>query len=81
MSTIGDVVKKYEAAFEGEKAYAKRPDPPYGEVTTSSGRHIYDLCYHLIKLYCFKSHPLEQLLNPATYTSDPLDHRLRYVQY
>ncbi|KAK6637009.1 hypothetical protein RUM43_010680 [Polyplax serrata] len=79
LATIGDIIKKYETAFDGEEAYACRPNPPYGEATTQNGRHIYDLCYHLIKLYCFKSHSLEQLLNPATYTSDPLDHRLSWL--
>lgn len=80
VSTIADVITKYETAFENEEAYARRPSPPYNEeVTTASGRHIHDICYNLLKLYCFKTHPLEQILNPATYSSDPLDYRLRYA--
>ncbi|RZF34912.1 hypothetical protein LSTR_LSTR011406 [Laodelphax striatellus] len=47
--------------------------------TTTSGEPIYDVCYHLLRLYSFRSHPLERLLNPATHTSDPLDYRLSWL--
>ena len=36
-----------------------------------------DTCYHLLKLYCSRSHRLERLLSPATSTALQLDFRLR----
>nr|CAD7197115.1 unnamed protein product [Timema douglasi] len=83
-SSITDALLKYEEAFdspESSNRYAHPPDPLYFEgddmqPETSSGRAVWDLCYHLLKLYSSRSHPLDQLLNPATHTSDPLDYRL-----
>nr|CAD7426062.1 unnamed protein product [Timema monikensis] len=83
-SSITDALLKYEKAFdspESSNRYAHPPDPLYFEgdglqPETSSGRAVWDLCFHLLKLYSSRSHPLDQLLNPATHTSDPLDYRL-----
>ena len=36
-----------------------------------------DTCYHLLKLYCKRSHRLERLLSPSTSTALQLDFRLR----
>ena len=36
-----------------------------------------DTCYHLLKLYCNRSHMLERLLSPSTSTALQLDFRLR----
>nr|CAD7588877.1 unnamed protein product [Timema genevievae] len=86
-SSITDALLKYEKAFdspESSNRYSHPPDPLYFEgdglqPETSSGRAVWDLCYHLLKLYSSRSHPLDQLLNPATHTSDPLDYRLWYT--
>ena len=37
-----------------------------------------DTCYHLLKLYCKRSHRLERLLSPSTSTAHQLDFSLRY---
>ena len=36
-----------------------------------------DTCYHLLKLYCKRSHRLERLLSPSTFTAYQLDFSLR----
>lgn len=77
-ASITDALLKYEDAFNGEDSYACRPLPSYSaEWETSSGQVVFDICYHLLRLFSFRSHPLEKILNPATHTSDPLDYRLR----
>ncbi|KAK3910390.1 Nuclear pore complex protein Nup98-Nup96 [Frankliniella fusca] len=89
VASLADALKLYQEAFsasdeDNDNAYAKRPDPPYLDamsddcIVTVHGRKLNDLCYHLLQLYCERSHPLEQLLNPATHTDDPQDYRLSW---
>ncbi|XP_063987774.1 nuclear pore complex protein Nup98-Nup96 [Diachasmimorpha longicaudata] len=84
-ASITDVLELFEGSFNPESTdqiYAAPPVPEYkeeefeGEVV---GKKTYDLCYHLIKLYCTGNHSLEELLNPLTHTSDPLDYRLSWL--
>jgi nuclear pore complex protein Nup98-Nup96 len=84
VASVTDALLQYERAFgppDLKDSYAKCPDPPYMEggvePETSSGQPVWDLCFHLLKLYSSRSHALNQVLNPATHTSDPLDYRLR----
>ena len=83
IASITDVLDLYESSFNGEPSdvYAAAPLPDYKDedydAEISSGKKTYDLCYHLLKLYCTGDHPLEELLNPLTHTADPLDYRLR----
>lgn len=81
VASVTDALLLYEAAFsDNEQPYACPPRPSYHsdlEWESRSGRPIYDVCYHLLKLFSSKAHPLASLLNPATHTIDPLDHRLR----
>jgi len=92
VASVSDALEQYKIAFsegneESGEGYAKRPDPPYLDedsdsfVVTAHRRRLNDLCYHLLELYSSRAHPLEQLLNPATHTDDPLDHRLRYAAF
>ncbi|KAL1138826.1 hypothetical protein AAG570_008888 [Ranatra chinensis] len=83
-SSVTDALLLYEKAFRGEgehsEPYAASPLPSYSKTHIAesfSGVPIYDILYHLLRLFSYKSHPLEQLLNPATYSIDPLDYRLR----
>lgn len=89
VASLADALHLYQEAFcasdeDSGNAYAKRPDPPYLDslsddcIETVHGRKLNDLCYHLLQLYCERSHPLEQLLNPATHTDDPRDYRLSW---
>lgn len=44
-----------------------------------SSNNTYDICYHLIKLFCRRTHRLDRLLNPKTHTPNCLDYSLRYL--
>ena len=69
--------------------YACPPRPRYIEeddaVNDAGGaagdRKLQDVCYHVLKLYCDRSHDLHVTLNPAAATGNPLDNRLRYYTY
>lgn len=91
VATIADVLVAYEESFKGDEpleCYAQPPKPVYFENKTLSLERdvnskdefsVYDICYHLLKLYCDRSHRLDHLLTPTTYTHDPLDHRLSWL--
>lgn len=61
--------------------YGATPHPPYveeDEEDEDENKFITrDTCYHLLKLYCKRSHRLERLLSPSTSTALQLDFRLR----
>lgn len=61
--------------------YGASPHPPYveeDEEDEDENKFITrDTCYHLLKLYCKRSHRLERLLSPSTSTALQLDFRLR----
>ncbi|KAG8036803.1 hypothetical protein G9C98_004125 [Cotesia typhae] len=84
-TSITDVLELYEASFNGDPAdiYAAAPLPDYKEEDFEpevlGDKKTYDLCYHLLKLYCLGNHSLEQLLNPLTHTADPFDYRLSWL--
>lgn len=81
--SITDALDLYEASFNTTEAqvYAAVPEPEYREddydAELSNGKRTYDLCFHLLKLYCTGNHDLGELLNPLSYTANPLDYRLR----
>lgn len=81
--SIRDILDHYEMSFDTSDscAYTTIPKPEYKgddyELEINSGKSIYDLCFHLLKLFCTGNHTLGELLNPATHTADPLDYRLR----
>lgn len=84
VASITDALLKYESAFTGSDNYACIPSPSYSteaslEWESSRGKPLYDVCYHLLKLYSTHSYPMESLLNPATHTCDPLDYRLSWL--
>ena len=65
--------------------YGAPPQPPFVEEDEEDedddGENRFltrDTCYHLLKLYCKRSHRLERLLSPATSTAHQLDFSLRY---
>lgn len=59
-----------------------KPVPSYIEDTlnpeSEKFKNLYDTCYHLIKLYCDNSHPIEDIINPLNHTSNQLDFRLSW---
>lgn len=70
--SIADVVQKFQRAWNSDEAYCLPPSPHYGNVDFT------DLCYHLLMLYSHKSHSLVELLNPGTYSENPLDYRMSW---
>ncbi|NXD87632.1 NUP98 protein, partial [Halcyon senegalensis] len=87
-SSISAALAMYESAFqttpECEK-YACCPLPPYLEDSgciieddDHAGRPLRDVCFHLLKLYSDRCYELDQLLDPRSITSDPLDYRLSW---
>nr|XP_034193442.1 nuclear pore complex protein Nup98-Nup96 [Osmia lignaria] len=86
VASIRDALELYENSFDTGKteyAYATAPKPEYKgddyEIEITNGKAIYDLCFHLLKLFCTGNHGLGELLNPATHTVDPLDYRLSWL--
>ncbi|XP_012217704.1 nuclear pore complex protein Nup98-Nup96 isoform X3 [Linepithema humile] len=83
--SITDALDLYEASFNATETqmYAAAPEPEYREndydAELSNGKRIYDLCFHLLKLYCTGNHDLGELLNPLSYTANPLDYRLSWL--
>ena len=39
----------------------------------------YDMCFHLLQLYCCRNHSLESILAPSGSTPYQLDYRIRYI--
>ncbi|KAM4544989.1 nuclear pore complex protein Nup98-Nup96 isoform 2-T3 [Odontesthes bonariensis] len=90
-ASVADALAKYEAAFQGSEEagkYACAPRPPYLEAEEAdeeveeeeeeSKRPLFDLCFHLLKLYSDRHYSLQQLLDPLTVTWRRLDYRLSW---
>uniref|UniRef100_A0A672Y6M6 Nuclear pore complex protein Nup98-Nup96 n=1 Tax=Sphaeramia orbicularis TaxID=375764 RepID=A0A672Y6M6_9TELE len=90
-ASVADALAKYEAAFKGlceGGKYACAPLPPYleteqpdledSEEEEESKRPLYDLCFHLLKLYSDRHYSLQQLLDPLSVTWERLDYRLSW---
>ncbi|KAG9351821.1 hypothetical protein JZ751_023072 [Albula glossodonta] len=87
-ASIADALCKYEAAFQGSgenQKYACSPLPPYldepeeeMEDSADSQRPLFDICFHLLKLYSDRHYSLQQLLDPCTVTNSRLDYRLSW---
>ncbi|CAB0032392.1 unnamed protein product [Trichogramma brassicae] len=81
-ASITDVLTLFEESFSDSAMnnYSASPLPDYQkDFETSNGKVIYDLCFHLLKLYSSRNYPLEPLVNPQTFTQDPLDYRLTWL--
>uniref|UniRef100_A0A8C1VCF4 Nuclear pore complex protein Nup98-Nup96 n=1 Tax=Cyprinus carpio TaxID=7962 RepID=A0A8C1VCF4_CYPCA len=95
-ASVADALAKYESAFQGSeevKRYACPPLPPYVDELellgldeemdeTESKKPLFDICFHLLKLYSDRfvivHYTLQQLLDPSTVTADHLDYRLSW---
>ncbi|XP_052089696.1 nuclear pore complex protein Nup98-Nup96-like isoform X6 [Mytilus californianus] len=90
-SPIHQALLDYEAGFKGRSScgiYCNPPLPPYSEGVLDcpieeedEGHMLRDTCYHVLKLYCQKSHRLNRLLNPTSSTENQLDYRLSWHLY
>ena len=87
---VSDAMTSYEDSFKGRTSTgtcAAEPSPSYlantqeilpeGDPEETDHKAIRDTCYHLIKLFCKRSHRLEYTLAPASYTRYQLDASLR----
>ncbi|XP_041863790.1 nuclear pore complex protein Nup98-Nup96 [Melanotaenia boesemani] len=88
-ASVADALARYEAAFQGSAEggkYACAPLPPYmeseqpeeEEEEEEGKKPLYDLCFHLLKLYSDRHYSLQQLLDPLTVTWQRLDYRLSW---
>ncbi|KAM9299927.1 nuclear pore complex protein Nup98-Nup96 isoform 5-T5 [Morus bassanus] len=87
-ASISKALAMYESAFQNTpecEKYACCPLPPYLEDSgcvieedDNAGRPLRDVCFHLLKLYSDRHYDLDQLLDPRSITSDPLDYRLSW---
>ena len=77
-ASVADALAAYEEAFTvGDTQhgiYSAPPKPVYAEHSDDS--EVFDIKFHLMKLYANRSHPLESIVTPVTHTPDHLDHRL-----
>ncbi|XP_026668597.1 nuclear pore complex protein Nup98-Nup96 isoform X2 [Ceratina calcarata] len=84
-ASLSDALELYESSLDAGKTvvYSYTPKPEYKgddyELEMMNGKLIYDLCFHLLKLFCTGNHALGKLLNPATHTADPMDFRLSWL--
>uniref|UniRef100_A0A667Z4H4 Nuclear pore complex protein Nup98-Nup96 n=1 Tax=Myripristis murdjan TaxID=586833 RepID=A0A667Z4H4_9TELE len=87
-ASVADALAKYEAAFQVSEGgrYACAPLPHYleqvepldEEEEQEPRRPLYDICFHLLKLYSDRHYGLQQLLDPLTVTWERLDYRLSW---
>uniref|UniRef100_A0A7N6B4P1 Nuclear pore complex protein Nup98-Nup96 n=1 Tax=Anabas testudineus TaxID=64144 RepID=A0A7N6B4P1_ANATE len=73
-ASVADALSKYEASFQ-EYMYLEEEEE---EEEEESKRPLYDLCFHLLKLYSDRHYSLQQLLDPLTITWERLDYRLSW---
>uniref|UniRef100_A0A3B4AT94 Nuclear pore complex protein Nup98-Nup96 n=1 Tax=Periophthalmus magnuspinnatus TaxID=409849 RepID=A0A3B4AT94_9GOBI len=89
-ASVSDALRLYQDAFQGcadGGRYTCPPLPPYlesecldeEEEEESNQRPLYDLCFHLLKLYSDRHHPLSPLLDPLTVCPHRLDFRLSWL--
>ncbi|KAK2556110.1 Nuclear pore complex protein Nup98-Nup96 [Acropora cervicornis] len=93
--SIQDALSAYEISFKGSSRggkYGAPPHPPFVEKLEEDDDEeeedgdenqlvTRDTCYHLLKLYCKRSHRLERLLSPSTFTAYQLDFSLSWPLY
>ncbi|XP_048773367.2 nuclear pore complex protein Nup98-Nup96-like isoform X2 [Ostrea edulis] len=79
---IHKALKEYEMGFCGDSPmgmYCNPPLPPYLEdIEMGDTENIQDTAYHLLKLYCQNSYPLESLFNPMSHTANQMDYRFSW---
>ncbi|KAM9781649.1 nuclear pore complex protein Nup98-Nup96 isoform X2 [Syngnathus typhle] len=89
--SVADALTKYQDAFRGScegGKYACAPVPPYLEEEKrqllmdhhhkEEEKPLYDVCFHLLKLYSDRHYSLQQLLEPLSATWERLDFRLSW---
>ncbi|XP_076821207.1 nuclear pore complex protein Nup98-Nup96-like isoform X2 [Clavelina lepadiformis] len=88
VAPIADGLLLYRAAWKGDSefgVYSAAPLPSYVErtrqVVNDSEKEklkVRDICYHLLQLYCKRSHRLDTTLCPSSSVPHPLDHRVAW---
>ena len=86
-SSIADALYNYEEAFQKDTsqfgAYAQPPRPFYAlkdnDVAEDDDRTLFDIRFHLLKLYANRAHQIESIVSPRAYTDQPLDYKLGWI--
>ena len=81
-SSISDALNLYEEAFQKDTsqfgAYAQAPKPSYC-LKHDQDQDLFDIRYHLLKLYANKAHSIESIVVPKSYTNQPLDFKMGWI--
>uniref|UniRef100_A0A3B4TS50 Nuclear pore complex protein Nup98-Nup96 n=1 Tax=Seriola dumerili TaxID=41447 RepID=A0A3B4TS50_SERDU len=77
-ASVADALDRYEAAFQVSCCLSLCSLSFHIEEEEESKRPLYDLCFHLLKLYSDRHYSLQQLLDPLTITWERLDYRLSW---
>lgn len=79
VASVTDSVYAYDKNFQQDNYEVAPPSPPYVSQLDQKEFKYFDIRYHLLKLFSQRSHQLEVLLHPATYTFDLMDYRLSFL--
>ncbi|XP_018331489.1 nuclear pore complex protein Nup98-Nup96 isoform X2 [Agrilus planipennis] len=74
---ISAVLKAYKKAFS-ELCYSRKPFPCHGDNVNYNTTDKYDILYHIISLFVYPYEGLHHILEPITYTNNPLDYSLSW---
>lgn len=79
INSITDALNQYEKSVSNE--ICTNPVPTYVEETITKNKNstnLFDTCYHLIKLYCYNTYPIQDIIQPLNHTFNQLDFRLSW---
>ncbi len=82
-ASISDALNLFEEAFQKDTsqfgAYAQPPRPGYAQNGPVSDDLLFDIRFHLLKLYSSKAHKIEAIVVPKSYSENPLDYKLGWL--
>ncbi len=82
INSIHDSLISFEDSLASR--FVAEPLPPYLEDSVTSDlknnqpTHLYDTCFHLIKLYCNDKHSIADTVSPLSHNPNQLDYRLSW---
>ncbi|CAF0852273.1 unnamed protein product [Brachionus calyciflorus] len=79
INSITDALNQYEKSVSND--ICTKPVPTYVEDTitdTKNPINLLDTCYHLIKLYCNNTYPIQDIISPLNHGPNQLDFRLSW---
>jgi len=82
VSSVETSMALYQLSFTddgSERVYGVRPYPLYMKADDCQDDTLQDICYHLLHIYCERSHRFETSLSPLTCGPYPLDYRISWT--